>query len=100
MTSFTNPSDKVLTLRMGLMIASYAALLYSMRKNMIHRRESLWVGGAILFCAVGWLLPAVIVSVEGRFGSSERAVLISSVMILPLIITMTAGIWLVYRRMR
>jgi hypothetical protein len=91
---------QVVALRVGLAIAAYAVLIQTLRKGVVRPAEAKLLCGAIIFCAIGWLLPVLISVLRPRFGIGYQAVLIGVLLIAPVAASMVIGLVIVLRRYR
>jgi len=90
--------DKLLILRIVIVLAVYAVLIFAARKEWVKPRELLWIGAAVIFWAAGWLLNVVIEIVRPRYPQLSQFLPVSIGLIAPVIIALAFGLRMVYKR--
>jgi dipeptide/tripeptide permease len=82
-----------------VVLCVYALLIYAMLRKWLTPKEGAAVGAAMIFCACGWLLTAIIPVMVAWRGSSKSGLLISVVSLVPIVLAMIIGLAFVSRRM-
>ncbi len=91
--------DKLLVLRIVIVLAVYAALVFAARRSWVKPKELVWIGGAIIFWAIAWLLNVVVQIVRPRYPELSQYLPVSLGLVAPIVIALVYGLRIVYKRM-
>jgi hypothetical protein len=90
--------DKWIGEHLVIVLAVYALVILAGRRNWLRGPELMWVGLAMIFWAIAFLLQPIVTIVRIHYGAAGAYIPISAGLIAPLVIAMAFGLRYTMRR--
>jgi hypothetical protein len=84
--------------RLLIILAAVGLLSFAARRGWITALETILVGVSMIFCAAGWVLQSVLLTMEGLYPGQPRALWESVGLTIPLVVAMGSGLFVLVRR--